>query len=439
MAKHVVFLSIPHLRPEDVERMPSLVKLRESGASASLVPQFPALTWPVQATMMSGAATSQHGITANGLYDRDRDELEMWTFWNEEIEVPQIWDVLNERSPDTTTAAWFPLLCKGANTTYAMTPKPKHNPDGTETMWCYSRPEDLYEKLLGEFGHFPLHHFWGPLASIKGSEWIVNSALRLFEQEKPNFLCIYVPQLDYEAQKTGPDSPESLERVRELDTLLSSFFEQLLGLADDIEIIVAGEYVITPVSNPVFPNRILREAGFVALDTETDPGRELLLTGESRAWALCDHQIAHVYVRNEDVEKVAEVFRQAEGIEHVLVGDDKKAWEIDHPRSGDIVLISNADSWFAYPWWLDDAKAPSYATTVDIHSKPGYDPAEMFMNPATRKISLDATLVKGSHGRTGDDPSLHTVLISSKPRNLPKQLHQREVPGVIFDALDISI
>lgn len=438
MAKHVVFLSIPHLRPQDVEKMASLTKLREQGAAAALIPQFPALTWPVQATMMTGVAPSEHGITANGLYRRDTDEVDMWTFWNKEIQAPQVWDKLREVSPQTTTGSWFPLLTKGANVHYAMTPKPKHNPDGTETMWCYSRPEDLYEQLLPEHGHFPLHHFWGPLSSIKGSEWIVNSALSLFEREAPNFLYIYIPHLDYAAQKTGPDSPEAMERVRELDELLEKFFARLHELADDLEIIVAGEYVITPVSNPVYPNRLLREAGFLALGEEEN-GRELLLTGKSKAWALCDHQIAHVYVKDADVEQVAAVFRGVRGIEHVLVGDAKKEWGIDHPNSGEIVLVSDADSWFAYPWWLDDAKAPSFAATVDIHRKPGYDPVELFLDPATRKIPLDASLVKGSHGRVTDDPSLHTVLISSRPRQLPEQLHQREIPGIIFDALDISI
>jgi len=361
----------------------------------------------------------------------------MWIYWNELIQAPQLWDVLARAPEPLTSAVWFPLLAKGAPSTYGIYPKPIHNPDGTETMWCWSKPESLYEELLAEFGHFPLHHFWGPLASIKGSEWITETALWFFERKRPNFMYIYVPHLDYQAQKWGPDAPQSMEALKELDQLLEKVFDRFRALADDLEIIVAGEYAITPVSRPIYPNIALREAGFLAVKPE-EGGGEVLDTGRSRAWALVDHQVAHVYVNDPSAfEAVADLCREMEGVERVLAGDERRELEIDPPRAGDIILVAEPDKWFAYPWWTDEAAAPAFARRVDIHRKPGYDPVELFMDPATGKIPLDASLIKGSHGRTGD-PKTNTVLLRSQNRPLPARLHQRDVYHVLLEALGVK-
>src|SRR6185295_8667301 len=94
---------------------------------------------------------------------------------------------------------------------------------------------------------------------------------------------------------------------------------------------------------------------------------------------------------------------------------------LDHPRSGELVALAAPGAWFTYYFWLGDALAPDYARTVDIHRKPGYDPVELFLDPQLKwpkvriafrlaqkllgfryymdVIGLDATVVRGSHGR----------------------------------------
>lgn len=430
---HVIFLSLPHLRPQDVARMPTLDALRRAGAATSLIPQFPALTWPAQTTLMTGVGPDEHGVIANGFYWRDRGEVEMWTAWNSVVEAPQVWDRLNAEAPGLSSAVWFPLYTKGAKATFGLTPAPIHQPDGTETMWCYSRPDGLYAELLEQFGHFPLHRFWGPGASIEGSRWIADTAAWLFARHRPNFFFIYLPHLDYAAQRSGPDSDEAMTALGELDAVIADFFGAVGAPSEDVRVIVAGEYVITPVKGAILPNRLLREAGLVALK-EGDGGL-VLSPKESKAWALCDHQVAHVYVQDGLVDAVAAMFRGMDGIEWVGVGEGRGA--LDHPRSGEVVLLAERDRWFAYPWWFEESEAPRFARTVDIHRKPGYDPVELFVDPTTGGIPLDPGLVRGSHGRGGDDPACRTLLITSWAADLPDIMHQREVAPFVLRALGV--
>lgn len=415
MANHMVLLSIPGLRNEDILKMPNLQKLAAPGSIVTLTPSFPTVTCPVQANLTTGVKPSKHGIIANGFFYRDKGEVEMWTAWNDCFEAPQIWDILHQADPALTSAVWFPLHSKGAGADFICTPAPIHNPDGSESLWCYTKPTELYGELRDTLGHFPLMNFWGPMANIKSSDWIIDSAVIAAKRFQPRFTYIYIPHLDYAAQKFGPNSEQAIQAVSDLDAslgrLVKGFHEAKL---DDLEWLVASEYVITEVDTVVYPNRLLREAGLLALKEEN--GKENLIPGESPAWALVDHQLAHVFVKDpDDVDLVADLFRDHPDIEHVLVGADRRSFSLDHPRSGDVVLISKPNAWFAYYWWQQDEKAPDYARTVDIHKKPGYDPVELFIDMPTKSIPLDATLVKGSHGYPANESSRKGVLISTTP------------------------
>lgn len=431
MPQSVIFVSIPGLRRSDLALMPNLSAIADSGSVSTLVPSFPAVTCSVQANLTTGVGPEQHGVIANGFYHRETGEVEMWTAWNEAIQAPQIWRRLTDHDTALTSAVWFPLLSKGAQAEYICTPAPIHNPDGSESLWCYTRPTELYGELRDALGHFPLHHFWGPLANIKSSDWIIDSAVFAAKRFQPRFFDIYLPHLDYAAQKHGPDSEPARQACIDLD---HSFGRLMYGLREaglgELHVLVASEYVITPVTDVAYPNRVLREAGYLALQDEE--GHEQLMPKASRAWALVDHQLAHIFIPNPaDVQPVAELFRQHPLVEEVLVGSDRARYGIDHPRSGEIVLIAKPEAWFAYYWWLDDSRAPQYARTVDIHRKPGYDPVEMFIEMPARSIPLDATLVKGSHGAPARDDSRCGVLISS--HSLPQNRYRDvDVAGIIL-------
>jgi predicted AlkP superfamily pyrophosphatase or phosphodiesterase len=408
MSDHVILLSIPGLRSQDLEAMPNLSRLTAGGDRAALVPSFPCVTWPVQANMLTGKLPTEHGVVANGFYWRDKQEVEMWTAWNDKILAPQIWDLLHRHDESLTSAVWFPMLSKGCGADYICMPAPIHNPDGSESLWCYTKPVELYGTLRDAFGHFPLINFWGPMANIKSSAWIGETAGWAMQQYRPNFFYIYLPHLDYAAQKTGPDSPAAIKALSELDEVIGKLAEagakafegrNLLWLA-------ASEYVITPVDHVLYPNRILREAGLLTVKDDGSGG-ELIDFAGSHAWALADHQFSHVFLKDRSSRRsVVELFTGRAGVAAINMPS--------HERAGDVIIESSPNSWQAYYYWLDDAKAPKFARTVDIHNKPGYDPVELHFDFATKSIPLDATLVKGSHGAPALDDSQRGVLLSSQ-------------------------
>jgi predicted AlkP superfamily pyrophosphatase or phosphodiesterase len=422
MTDNVILLSIPALRGDDLRRMPALSALMRGGDQAPLVPSFPAVTCCVQANMTTGKLPNEHGVIANGFYWRDKCEVEMWTAWNDCILAPQIWDRLHQLRPGTTSAVWFALHSKGSGADYICTPAPIHNPDGSESLWCYTRPHDLYPELVERLDHFPLHHFWGPLANIAASEWIAASAIHAARQFRPNFFYIYLPHLDYAPQRDGPDSEPAQLALAQLDGVIGSLADGLRQAYQGQRLLwlVASEYVITPVDHASFPNRILRQAGL--LQVRETQGKEYLDLAASDAWALVDHQFSHVFVRQRDPQitaQVVELFQSQAGFAEVLAGDDRDRYDMVHPRGGDVILISESNSWQAYYWWFDDDRAPPFARKVDIHNKPGYDPLEMHFDPQTMGISLDTTRVKGSHGVPPVHDWQRGVILASEPGVLP--------------------
>jgi predicted AlkP superfamily pyrophosphatase or phosphodiesterase len=310
-----------------------------------------------------------------------------------------------------------------------------HNADGSESPWCFSRPELLYDEIKSKLGDFPLHHFWGPLAGIQSTTWIVDSAVITAERYKPNFFYIYLPHLDFAAQKSGPESKAAKQAVAELDAEIAKLvagFEK--AYSEPPLWIVASEYVIVPVNHVAYPNRLLREAGLLKV-LETDDGENLDFAN-SKAWALADHQFSHVYVQDSDpkiIKRVARLFAKQPGIAQVLTAEDLAEYRLDHERSGDVVLVSEPHSWQAYYWWIDDANAPKFARTVDIHRKPGYDPVELFLDGRTKTIPLNANLVRGSHGAPANDLSQRGMLLTSEPGVfLGGQLADTEVADIIL-------
>jgi predicted AlkP superfamily pyrophosphatase or phosphodiesterase len=440
MSDYAILLSIPGLRSKDLASMPRLSALGEAGITVPLKPSFPCVTCPVQTTFTTGVQADKHGVIANGFYWREKGEVEMWTAWNDVVEAPQIWDRLREHDASLTSAVWFPLLSKGVSSDYVCTFAPIHNPDGSESLWCYTKPTELYGDLRDELGHFPLMNFWGPMSNIKSTDWIVDSAIIAANRFRPRFFYLYLPHLDYAAQKFGPDSPQAETALEELDTTIGRLVDgfQKAGM-NDVLWLAASEYVITQVDGASFPNRRLRENGFLSLQEKE--GLEYLVPANSAAWAMVDHQFAHVYVQHKDqIQRVADLFRSDEDVAEVLVGDDRKKYGLNHLRSGEIVLISHPRKWFAYYWWLDDAQAPDFARTVDIHRKPGYDPVEMFIDMPSKTTPLDASLVKGSHGYPADDIAFHGTLVCSECQLVPPNsfLNDLDIFGLVLKNFGIE-
>lgn len=443
MQKTLVILVVglaPHLVGAHT---PNLARLAQRGGLRPLNTVTPAVTCTAQSTLLTGLPPSGHGAVANGWYFRDLSEILLWRQPNQLVAGEKIWDAGKARNPDFTCAKMFWWYNMYSTADWSATPRPMYPADGRKIPDHYAHPAELHDELDAKLGQFPLFKFWGPVADITSSDWIAKSTLHVMETRDPTLTLTYLPHLDYNLQRLGPDlgHPRLQQDLREIDDLCG----ELIDFADKTgrRVVVVSEYGITQATDAIHINRALREAGLLAVRPE-EFGREILDAGASEAFAMADHQIAHIYVKNPD--RIAEISRLVaglDGVESVWDADGKRANGLDHPRSGELVAVSEADRWFSYYYWLDDDKAPDFARTVDIHRKPGYDPVELFVDPeirfpvlttgwklAKRKlgqrqlmdvISLkDTKLVKGTHGRLTDNPDHGPLVISSEAGLLPE-------------------
>jgi predicted AlkP superfamily pyrophosphatase or phosphodiesterase len=413
-AKRVIVLDLVCLTADhlsDEWQTPTLSRLASEGWSASLVPPFPAVTCTSQATLTTGAHPRDHGVVCNGRYERDRYAVRFWDQPTSMVQQEKVWERLSRFDPQARTALLFFQNTMFAQADVVVTPAPLHE-EHELVPWCYSKPVGYYEQLAERHGPFDLSWYWGPLAGSRSSEWIVKAALDTIRDHQPTVTWVYLPHLDYNTQRFGPDSQQFKDDLVGMDGLVRTFLDELKGLGpvDDTAVVVVSEYAMGSVSRPVYLNRILREAGL--LSVREIAGREYLDFELSRAFAMVDHQMAHLYLKPEDENVVrAAIWGQA-GIEKLLGDFEKRELAIDHPTSGELIALAEPDVWFPYYWWLEDEKAPPFARTVDIHRKPGYDPVELFFDPSTKSIPLDASLVKGSHGRPPDRDLARSLLIA---------------------------
>jgi predicted AlkP superfamily pyrophosphatase or phosphodiesterase len=315
-----------------------------------------------------------------------------------------------------------------------VTPRPIYPADGRKIPALYTQPAGLETDLTRRLGPFPFFHFWGPKADIASSRWIAAAAMDVFNHQRPDLTLVYLPHLDYNLQRLGPQDPAIWADVAAVDAVAGGLIEAVR--AAGARVLVVSEYGIEQATGVVHINRVLRAAGLLAVRETL--GWEMLDPGASRAFAVSDHQVAHVYVpAPRDLSLVRRLLEGTPGIERVLGESEKRVWGLDHPRSGELVAIAEPAHWFSYYYWQDDAKAPDFARTVDIHRKPGYDPAELFVDPTIPfprlkaawrllqkrlgqrmlmdLIPLDASLVKGTHGRLAADPDQGPLVIGSEP------------------------
>ncbi len=407
---------------------------------------FPAVTCSAQTTMLTGLMPKEHGIVANGWYFRDLAEVLFWRQSNRLVQGERLWQAGRSQDSTYTTAKMFWWYNMYADVEWSVTPRPSYPADGRKVFDSYSHPAGLRHRLQEKFGTFPLLKFWGPGANITSSRWIAEASAHVLLEFQPTLLLVYLPHLDYNLQRLGPGDPRVSEDIRLVDAEAGKLIDA--ARQQNAEVVVVSEYAITEASHPVAINRVLREAGYLTVRKEP-LGWETLDAGASRAFAVADHQIAHVYVQEpNDVSAVAELLAKTDGIERVLDEAGKREFGLDHSRSGEIVAIAAPSAWFTYYFWLDDALAPDYARTVDIHRKPGYDPVELFVDPQLRfpklriarrlmqkmlgfryymdLISLDGSIVKGTHGRLptpGKEASEGPVFLASS-----KSIERDEIP-----------
>jgi predicted AlkP superfamily pyrophosphatase or phosphodiesterase len=447
----LLVLDVVGLTPRLLAHTPHLRAVAESGWQAPLETVLPAVTCSVQSTFLTGKAPRDHGIVGNGWYFRDLGEIYLWRQHNRLVRGEKVWDTARRTVPGYRVANVCWWYAMGAATDWTVTPRPVYHADGRKSPDCYTRPPALHDELTSALGRFPLFQYWGPTASLRSSEWIIGAARRLLP--RADLTLVYVPHLDYDLQRYGPDSPQAVTAARDVDRALAPLLDQARELG--ARTLVVSEYGITRASRPVHINRALRKAKL--LEVYTQEGMEYLDPWTSRAFAVADHQVAHVYVADPaDIPAVARLCADLPGVDLVLDREAQREYGLDHERAGELVLVAEPEAWFTYYYWRNNGHAPDFARGVEIHRKPGYDPAELFLDPAdpnraklraglglVRKklglryamdvVPLDGRWVRGTHGRLPDDERDGPVVLCDDPSTSRERMAAAQVRDLMLE------
>jgi predicted AlkP superfamily pyrophosphatase or phosphodiesterase len=450
-----VVLNVVGLSARDLVsgEMPHIAEFAKRGSSAKISPAFPAVTCTAQSDYLTGERPAVNGLVGNGWYDRELSEVHFWKQSNRLVQAPKVWDKLHQRSNKLRIANLFWWYNMGTAADISVTPRPNYLADGGKVFDIATYPYEIKNSLKADLGDFPFKSFWGPAAGLASSQWIARAAQWIEQNQKPDLNLVYLPHLDYDLQRFGPRSAEARQARLDIDNLvggLIEFFEKR-----GVDVLIVSEYAITEVNQDIPLNRILRKHGLLRIKEEL--GAEILDTFNSQAFAVVDHQVAHVIVQDRSkLDEVRKILENTEGVEKVLDQDAQKKLGINHERSGDFIVVAQKNVWFSYYWWLDDARAPDYARTVDIHRKPGYDPAELLIDSSIlfplinaawfllkKRLGLRALLkltpltgekIKGSHGRVPEDPLDWPVMITSMNAGVPNSISSTEVFSYIIQS-----
>jgi predicted AlkP superfamily pyrophosphatase or phosphodiesterase len=458
----LVLLNAVGLTPRLLPHAPRLQALATSGWMQSLREVLPAVTCTAQATILTGKTPQQHGIVGNGWLWRDTGEVRFWQQSNRLIRSEPLYATARRQAAaqgkSFRCAKLFWWFNQGAAVDVSVTPKPYYGADGSKVFGITGTPPGLCERLEQKLGPFPFHTFWGPMSGLPCTQWIGRCAAEILHTERPDLTLVYLPHLDYDPQRFGPEGCDMQRLLAELDDACAPLLDA--ARATGARVWVVSEYGHVQVKRPVYLNRVLRQAGLVSV--RPGPFGETPDLFASRVFAVVDHQLAHIYVPDgNDQPKVCDLLAAQPGVARVLTCDARSELQLNHERSGELIVLAEPDAWFAYPFWLDDRQTPDYARTVDIHRKPGYDPCELFFDPKLfwpkgraawrllqKKLGfralfdvvpLDASLVRGSHGLAARNPTERPLVIGDGPPPLEVELPMPAVHNLLLRALGFGL
>lgn len=446
--KPLVVINVVGLTPALAAKAPAISQL----ARKPLAGVFPAVTMTAQASMLTGLQPAEHGVVGNTWFWRELGEVRNWVQSNRLLPEPVYRTARRLAGDEFTSAKLFWWFNQGSGCDWSVTPKPHYGSDGSKEFDIQTDPPELATELKRTLGSFPFQAFWGPRAGLPSSDWIARATAQVIRDKQPTLTLCYLPHLDYDMQRFG-DQADTARLVVEVDACAKLVMDAASAIGAGV--LVVSEYGIKPVTRAVTPNRALRQAGL--LRVRRGPFGEMLDVHDSRAFAVCDHQAAHVYLREAaDETDARRVLEALPGVAHVLDRAGQAKLHIGHSNAGELVLLSAPDAWFAYPYWLDDDSAPDFARSVDIHRKPGYDPCELFMAGSNagagatllrkklglryrfRTCPLDPSIVKGSHGLPARDAADGPLIACSDAGALPDAPAMTDVKAIVLALLGLG-
>ena len=221
------------------DNTPNLRRLAQDGFARPLETVLPAVTCTVQASMLTGLMPSQHGVVANGWYFRELAEVMFWKQSNSLIQGQKVYETAKERMPSHTTAKMFWWYNMYADVAWSVTPRPSYPADGRKIPDTYSEPAELRDQLQAKLGRFPLFNFWGPTADIRSTQWIADASVEVFRTQKPSLMLVYLPHLDYNLQRLGPNDPAIAEDIRLVDREAGKLID--VAHAEGAEVVVLSD------------------------------------------------------------------------------------------------------------------------------------------------------------------------------------------------------
>ncbi len=423
MIERVLLLSIPQLRRRHVTpgALASLEMLAGRGAIVDLEPPFPGLAASAFATLVTGTGPFRHGVIGNTYFNRETRKVVRPPLPDSANLAPKLWEALATARPDARSMLWFTPNSQGARVNLSA------RVDSSDWR-LVTDPPDLADSLMARFGPFPRP---GTAASepprMEATRWILQTAAEVLHSQRPELAIVRVPYLGQVARRFGPDGREANRAVRELESALDPF---LANLPTGTLAIAATESVTTPVSDAIAPNRLLRGMGLLALTDASGGGYDIDLD-HSAAFALADHQLCHIYLNDpSQAATIASAFagEHGDGIVAVAPGDQRARLGLDHPRSGDVILVACPDRWFCCDWWNQPAEKP-----------PGLQ-CPSGLAPTSPHVPIDPAHVKGSLGAPCPDPSYFGVVVASEPDLLIGRdpLATRNLAEIILAQLDAA-
>jgi predicted AlkP superfamily pyrophosphatase or phosphodiesterase len=454
MARKLLIVDVAALSPAEVgAHTPNLRALAAQGGMYPLREPFPSLTCPSHASLIHGAPPSAHGMIGNCLYSR---EYAKWFNWNRSSHLlagTPLWEAARARDPSVRTANLFMRNCADSSCEIRVTERPVYWISGHKQFDFFAEPRPLHAELVQRFGPLPFQNFWGPFADIRSTHWIIGAAMHVMERSSPEIVLVYPPFLDYDGARFGPSSPRVAAALSALDAALVPLLSA--ARAQDRDVLIVSDYGFEDVDQPVHLNRVLRRAGF--LNVEQAPNGDRVDAGTSRAFAVCDNQVAHVYVaRSEDIGPVRALLEATPGVQDVLDSRAQAELGVAHPRSSELIATSSARAWFSYAYWFEPERMPDFADCVAVFDKIGTDTCELFLKPgvagklhAAKRLAqlklglkvpfdivdINESRVRGARRIARDDPQRGAVAISSWDLSPPQPLAMEHLKDLVLRRL----